>query len=696
VSALRREFVHALLAAALIGLGGCSMIAYDQARSKNTVEAYQTFLAKYPDCDPAQAADARSRIERLKWNEAVRKRTPEGFAAYLAEYPDSVAAKKQIEELDFAAATKANTLAAYRAFMQKHPEARKDEINKRILQLSKTAYAAAGKADTVEAYQAYLKDFGDCGDKNNIQSAQFWVQSLLGRKLETALKAKDYQAVEAILAQGLQKTDYRLASELRSAVIAGDMAQVERVIKWGVPVDNSSVIYACEAGKLEMLAKLLTAGGDIDGKGDKDQNPLVQALVKRKTEVVRLLLDKGANPAQADPFGATPLMAAASVGNAEFVKECIARKVDVNVQARVGTTALGYAAANGYDDIVSLLMAAGADPMLCKSRSPVEMARAGGHAKVVALLKQYSIHESAAAGDVEQVKALLDKGVKVDVADSEEHTALHRAAQAGKTDVMDLLIARGASLSAADQQACTPLHLAAAAGEAAAVKMLAQKGASLKAQDKKNRTPLEAAADEASCEAIGALIDAGADTACLFDANNRDDTYGITQNNALKYVTEVRASRCFKLGEQAAVVRYTLTASKEPMEVLSPPKAVQRSNVIIGDGSHVSSGMESNQLDISRPPLLAKGPVDVKGFMLVKRGDKDFKIIRFESILVRPAAPDVWMGYLLSRDTDLGQTDMSKFAQRGVVPTGKQVVKLEGSNWAVFQLRSDGAVELVP
>ena len=57
----------------------------------------------------------------------------------------------------------------------------------------------------------------------------------------------------------------------------------------------------------------------------------------------------------------TPLMEAASGGYADIVKLLIDHGANVNAKSSVGNTALTYACCGGYEDVVKILLDAGAD-----------------------------------------------------------------------------------------------------------------------------------------------------------------------------------------------------------------------------------------------------------------------------------------------------------------------------------------------
>lgn len=104
--------------------------------------------------------------------------------------------------------------------------------------------------------------------------------------------------------------------------------------------------------------------------------PLLRAAKAGDTDVVHLLLDKGADPKLATRAGITPLMAAAGLGTKEedttgrfktesdaieSIKLLLSAGVDINAANGQGQTALYGAALKGSDEIVKFLAEHGAN-----------------------------------------------------------------------------------------------------------------------------------------------------------------------------------------------------------------------------------------------------------------------------------------------------------------------------------------------
>ena len=66
---------------------------------------------------------------------------------------------------------------------------------------------------------------------------------------------------------------------------------------------NLSLMGAVTDGDTEAVRALLAAGSDVNRTGSGGQSLLILAILFRRTQILRLLLDAGADPKQCDSLG---------------------------------------------------------------------------------------------------------------------------------------------------------------------------------------------------------------------------------------------------------------------------------------------------------------------------------------------------------------------------------------------------------
>ena len=177
---------------------------------------------------------------------------------------------------------------------------------------------------------------------------------------------------------------------------------------------------------------------------------------------------------------ADPIHDAAKNGNLAGVQAELDKGVDVNAKREGGSTPLHGAAEGGHEEIVELLIVAGAD---LHART-VPMLGGGGWTP---------LHSAARQGHREIVELLITNGTDVNSRDSTGKSSLHDAALEGHKEIVELLIIKGADLNAESGYYGTPLHVAAGIGHEEIVELLIANGANVNVKDGFGRTPLDAA-----------------------------------------------------------------------------------------------------------------------------------------------------------------------------------------------------------
>ncbi len=117
-----------------------------------------------------------------------------------------------------------------------------------------------------------------------------------------------------------------------------------------------------DKANLNLVHDLIILGADLEWQDEKDSNktPLRHAIWKRNIEILKMLIDAGANINAQGDQGRSPLIWAAIGGKVEIVRLLIDAGADVNVQDDYGWTPLHWATEWENEETVQMLVDAGA------------------------------------------------------------------------------------------------------------------------------------------------------------------------------------------------------------------------------------------------------------------------------------------------------------------------------------------------
>mmetsp|Transcript_27117 Transcript_27117/g.38869 ORF Transcript_27117/g.38869 Transcript_27117/m.38869 type:complete len:938 (-) Transcript_27117:892-3705(-) len=218
----------------------------------------------------------------------------------------------------------------------------------------------------------------------------------------------------------------------------------------------TALTVATQKGHLEVVKLLLEHGADVQAKDDEDRTALLMAVTGNHGELATLLVSKGADPntVYVDEEGASHnlLMDAIIVENEEFASLLITKGADIYYVDDTSVSTLLQASHRGLEKIVGLLL---------------------------------EKHALASTEDKESIQSKY-----IDFPSSEGITPLIAAASEGHAGILKMLIAAKASLNAQDKDGTTALMAASARGHFDVVSVLLAAGANINDQNDDGHTAL--------------------------------------------------------------------------------------------------------------------------------------------------------------------------------------------------------------
>ncbi|MFN7948988.1 MAG: ankyrin repeat domain-containing protein [Blastocatellia bacterium] len=248
-------------------------------------------------------------------------------------------------------------------------------------------------------------------------------------ELFPAPESKKYESI--IIRDELSRNSSHGRFRLSQAVIANDEEQIRLLIKHeDINVRDdlgwTPLLYAVRYNFLGISTILLEAGNADAGRSSSDGiSPLILAAQFCELEMIRLLVEHGADLNGRDKSGNTCLMVAAANGRGEIVDYLIGRGANVRIKNYLGQTAL----MNAWDEIGKAEMS----QRLLKAGIGINEQDNEGDTALM-----YAVR----TGNEVKVRVLIDQGAKIKVRNREGQTAIDYAKLNNFTEIHKLLLNR--------------------------------------------------------------------------------------------------------------------------------------------------------------------------------------------------------------------------------------------------------------
>ena len=327
---------------------------------------------------------------------------------------------------------------------------------------------------------------------------------------------------------------------------------------------SSSLHIACKCSNATMVTLLLSYGAFVNVPDMNGNKPIIIASYRGNTEIVKVLIEHGAEydmmPSNKEY---SPLTAAASGGQLDTVKYLISIGCNPNEAAEQESLPIMVAKMANRTEVEKYLAELISDDI----ESMVSI--------LFTDVKQM---------DFESVEKLVLKNTPLNRVDSKKRTVLHYAATTNR-QIIELLARNGAAIDKRDADDMTPLHFSIVKDNLDCIKALVECGADINLLNNKGFTPLRLAVHDFNFEAVEYLLSKDADP-------NIEDFNDITPL--------IDVASTFKSEDRTKMLSMLLKANADPRKVdssghsalrilLRHNPTIEEIDLLVSFGSQVNS-----------------------------------------------------------------------------------------------------------
>jgi ankyrin repeat protein len=353
--------------------------------------------------------------------------------------------------------------------------------------------------------------------------------------LKSAIQKGDLLEVKRLINAGVDINEpfsgIGVELPLGIAIAFGQVEIVETLLLAGAYPHGYMLLHIdlnTSAKTLEIVSLLIYAGIELNFPMEEEDTVLMKAAGEGRLDLVKLLVQEGANVNQTNKYGESALMyatyhpwlqvyeylapltnaelrreteetlpsriifrqrkddlftenfiMAARSGNIEVILESIKNGVNINAYSSQGNTALHEASEHSNLSVVRILLELGADiniktesskdtPLILAASRLIRLRYIGNY-RIDTKLKLDNEFESEA---IQVVSFLIKSGADVNTKNKNGWTALMGTANAGSIEGTKILIKAGADINAKDKYGRNPLSLAKEKGNTEIIQLL--------------------------------------------------------------------------------------------------------------------------------------------------------------------------------------------------------------------------------
>ncbi|MBP5274008.1 MAG: ankyrin repeat domain-containing protein [Abditibacteriota bacterium] len=358
-----------------------------------------------------------------------------------------------------------------------------------------------------------------------------------------------------------KQRELELKVMLFNAIMDEDYTHVQQLLAKKAPVNITDsqgftpLHYAVCFNQLNITKLLINNRANLDCRDIEGYTPIYYAAQNKSEEIFNLLLRRGASTAATEKT--TLLHMAAYGGNINIIKSLLERKLSTVAKDDQNLLPIDYSAAAGHDEAVLLLadnmpeeeislntllpLLVGEKKELLKNLfgrikdknrfntdkdSPARIIAQYSTADMMAFLEEQGVdityvspqgnsalQEAAAAGNLEVLKLLIEKGMDINApVASTGFTPIMTACCSDNSDIVKYLASRGAKTDVPSAKGTYLIHEAAYRGNLELVMFLAENGTDINLPDSDGVTPLYNALDANQPGVADWLLKRGANT----------------------------------------------------------------------------------------------------------------------------------------------------------------------------------------